>query len=162
MRRGVAIALEILAPKIPPPPATLAEAINRQRRNAAELAELGRRPPPGAHVTPGTRIAFVDLATWIAGAQAIDDRRGSDARNKACTAHVRALPTDLVARSTDVAALAQLPAMIDRLHMMPPRGRRAGSDYERLIVARNNRLAQLARLADERSLGVGDNWRRQA
>ena len=57
--------------------------------------------------TPGTRLWWGSVATWVVAAHRIDRRRFSSARNRALKAHAAALPLELIAEDTDRSALEE-------------------------------------------------------
>lgn len=110
------------------------------------------------YTTPGTRLAWSDVAEWVSAAHRIDRRRLSAARNRALATHGAALPRDLINRETHVRSLEAA------LHLLkcgppglarPPKGARAGHPTTPIIMDLMNRLAVLNR-QDE--MGAGNNW----
>lgn len=117
-------------------------------------------------ITPGTRIEWHDLETWIAGAGVIARRRQFCASTKeAYRNHWQALELDRAIawiRSGNEATVRRLGAMLqsdrDGPWHRPQRGQRAGK-WERLNMECKNRLWRLAREADHAELGLGHNSR---
>lgn len=98
-------------------------------------------------VTPGTRIQFHDVGTWVDGYMELHQRPASAQRYAQLDAHVEALATDLIRRERSAGALQRLRTVFQApgTRLKPPRGMRAGSHYERVITHTNNRLMALAR-----------------
>lgn len=82
--------------------------------------------------TPKTRVRWQTLREWLRSYKRLDARAPSMARNVALKAHLRVLPDSVVALAS-MADLAEFRNLLFRLR--PPRGQRAGTDYERLVQA---------------------------
>ena len=112
--------------------------------------------------TPAPRLFWCDLAGWCQAAWILDRRNASAARHEAIAAHLAALPLDLVRRCDDADALHA--ALYLWRHgpngfKQPHRGQRATALQTPLIVAAENRLAQLRRAAAADDIPAGPNWR---
>lgn len=97
---------------------------------------------PGEVLTPGTRRYWATGAEWAEHANELGDRRGT--RGKVYldqAAHLAALSCAFIARQAR-ACLEAIRASLLRPQnqYVPPRGRRGGTDYERVIGAVNNAL----------------------
>lgn len=117
--------------------------------------------------TPGTRIEFHDLDTWIAAAKGIAarSRQFCAATKRAYLAHWQALDTELAIAWIRAAPEPTVRRLADMLQAFdggpwhrPPRGQRQGK-WERLNMETKNRLWRLAREADHAELGLGHNSR---
>jgi hypothetical protein len=100
--------------------------------------------------TPGTRLSWSSGEDWTRCLDQLTARRHSAKRYADVAAHL-----DELARHPDFIAAQQLDdlvAMREVLHrrardVMPPRGRRAGTSYERIVVELHNAMARQERLA---------------
>lgn len=99
------------------------------------------------HAIPRTALAFHDLASWLVAARAIERRASSSLRHAQIAEAWHALPLELIEACDDAGALVALERVADELHMIPARGKRAGTKWEAVNVARRNRLQQLGREA---------------
>jgi hypothetical protein len=119
-------------------------------------------------ITPGTRLEWHDLNSWMAAAKTLGGRRYRAPTKRAYASHWNALELELAIgwiRAGDGATVARLAAMLQASSggpwHRPPRGDRAGK-WERLNMETKNRIWRLARQADQASIGIGHNARRAA
>lgn len=100
---------------------------------------------PHRFITPGTRVAFSDVASWIDGYLRLHRRGPSSQRAVQLRAHAAGLTRELIARERDEAALEQLRALFEdvKMGLKPPRGARQGSPYEIAVTGVHDRLAAL-------------------
>lgn len=106
-------------------------------------------------VTPGTRVAFSDVGSWIEGYLRLHRRGPSSQRASQLRAHAAALTRELIDRELDEVALENLRCLFEdvKMGLKPPRGARHGSPYEIAVTGAHDRLAALrrpARRASER------------
>jgi hypothetical protein len=104
---------------------------------------------PHRYVTPGTRVAFSDVASWIDGYLRLYRRGPSSQRASQLRAHAAGLTRELIERERDEAALESLRDLFEEVKMglKPPRGARHGSPYEIVFTGVHARLAALRRPA---------------
>lgn len=98
--------------------------------------------------TPGTRVTFWDVRSWIDGYLRIHRRSPSTQRHVQLRAHAAGLRRELIARECDPVALGDLRDLFEEVKMglKPPRGAREGSAYELAVTAVHDRLAALHRI----------------
>lgn len=99
--------------------------------------------------TPGTRLAWSSGLEWTAAFRTLHARRCTTKRHTDLAAHL-----DELARHPDfldAQPLEDLEAIADlvRAAYEPPRGRRAGTSYERVINDTNNAIARARRFTPE-------------
>jgi hypothetical protein len=114
------------------------------KKAAAPKAEKPAAPVTPKERTPGTRVEWGTVQEWIAGAEAILGRRVSSGRYAAEREHLAALSNEWI-EAQPVADLRELATWLeDRAsqEMKPIKGRREGTDYERVINALNNAIAR--------------------
>lgn len=108
----------------------------------------GRETRRGIHRTPRTQLCWSSLPEWIDAAWELESRRSSTANTERKRLHVEALPSTLIARTSDKAALEACRSLLTSGpsgFTQPLRGQRADAPHTALIVAINNRLAGLDR-----------------
>lgn len=94
--------------------------------------------------TPHTRLTWSNLTEWLAAWNRLHHRAHSGERYMKESAHVRLLPVAMVADELSVVVLYDfLDVLHDSTGLRPPRGRRGNHPTTHLLVAANNRLAQL-------------------
>lgn len=105
---------------------------------------------PGEVTTPGTRRRWASGAEWAEHADELGALRGTRAKVYCdLAAHLAALSVEFIRTQgrEDLEAI-ELALLNKRTQYVPPRGARAGTDYERVINAVHNALAQLPASAD--------------
>ena len=96
--------------------------------------------------TPETNLVWHDLKSWRAGLVTLGRRHPSAKRYRQLAAHLHALPADLVYGCNDRPTLLSTRTLVihPQFGNRPPRHHRADAPHTPIIVAINNRLAQLA------------------
>lgn len=99
------------------------------------------------HRTPGTRVAFFDVRSWIEGYLRIHRRPPATQRHVQLRAHVAMLTRELIEQEGDTAVLEALRDLFQdpKMGLKPARGARQGSAYELAVTAVHDRLAALCR-----------------
>lgn len=115
------------------------------QRNQACRAR--RRCSTLIHRTPGTRITFYDVRSWMDGYLRIHRRPPATQRHVQLRGHVAMLTRELIAQERAKAVLEGLRALFQdpRMGLKPPRGARQGTAYELAVTAVHDQLAALAR-----------------
>ena len=115
-----------------------------------------------SHLTPRTTLKWSTLQEWYACARRINDRRSTFLHHEQARLHVKALPIKLIYSCADRTTLSHCSSWLcngPSDFMQPPRGKRGDAPHTPLIVAINNRIAQLDREADYASMDMGHNSR---
>ena len=101
------------------------------------------------HRTPGTRVGFYDVRSWVDGYLRIHRRPPATQRHVQLRAHVAMLTRELIAQEGEPAVLEGLRELFQdpKMGLKPARGARQGSAYELAITAVHDRLAKLRRPA---------------
>lgn len=99
----------------------------------------------GSVTTPGTRVTFSDVRSWIDGYLRIHLRPPATQRHIQLRAHVAMLTRDLIVREGDRAVLEGLRDLFQdpKMGLKPPRGARQGSAYELAVTTVHDQLAAL-------------------
>ena len=112
---------------------------------------LGAERPVSTMIqrTPGTRVGFCDVRSWVDGYLRIHRRRPATQRHVQLRAHVAMLTRELIAQEGEPAVLEGLRELFQdpKMGLKPARGARQGSAYELAITAVHDRLAKLRRAA---------------
>lgn len=106
-------------------------------------AEALKWRPGQTITTPETRLTWSCLREWLLAWNKLQDRSHSSLRYQQESAHLRVLPPEMVEAETDEAVLY---SFLDALHQddaIPPRGMRQKHSTTPLVIAANNRLAEL-------------------
>lgn len=106
------------------------------------------------HRTPGTRVAFCDVRSWIEGYLRIHRRPPATRRHVQLRAHVAMLTRELIAQEVDPAVLEGLRDLFQdpKMGLKPARGARQGSVYELAVTGVHDQLAALRRLASKENV----------
>lgn len=104
--------------------------------------------------TPGTRVVFCDVRSWIDGYLRIHRRPPAAQRHVQLRAHVAMLTRELIALENDPEVLEGLRKLFQdaTLGLKPARGARRGSAYELAVTAVHDQLAALRRRAPSREM----------
>lgn len=122
-------------------PATTIEDVRMDEKYRQEQANKWR---PGQSInTPETRLAWCNLSEWIEAWNKLQNRAHSTLRYQQEAEHVRILPLEMIAAEGCEAVLYTFLEALNQHDGIPPRGMRHKHPTTPLIVAANNRLAQL-------------------
>jgi hypothetical protein len=94
--------------------------------------------------TPGMRLTWRCLASWVRAWETLQRRRVSSVRYQQESNHIAALPIEMIERESVPAALyAFLEILSSGSGNRPRKGEREGHRTTRMVVAAGNRLARL-------------------
>lgn len=168
-RAGDLVAAALAVPRalrVHPHGARRAREVGRKRSSAGML-RLGearaershgrgawRRVSTTMQRTPGTRVAFCDVRSWIDGYLRIHRRPPATQRHVQLRAHVAMLTRELIAQECDTVILEGLRDLFQapKMGLKPARGARQGSAYELAVTAVHDQLAALRRRAPNREM----------
>ena len=119
---------------------------------------------PIQYQTPGTRLVWDDMATWLAHWLRLQRRRGTSANYKASQAHVDLLAPvvrEFLLPFWEPDTLRRLRDRFKSTHAayggQPTRGHRTGHATTLIIMEINNRIRLVELAIDHASLGTGHN-----
>jgi hypothetical protein len=104
------------------------------------------------HRTARTRIWWSTLAGWLEAAYALERRRSGTLNKRRKQLHVEALPISLIENCTDAGVLTGCRSLLRNRSggfAQPLRGQRESAPHTTILVAINNRLAQLEHLGGD-------------
>jgi hypothetical protein len=110
------------------------------------LVEAQKWRPGQVITTLHTRLSWSNLAGWLNAWGQIQRRPHSSDRYWKEDEHIRALPIEMIAAETEANALYDFLAVMDNGNSRRPKGMRANDPTTPLVVAANNRLAQIGAL----------------
>lgn len=123
---------------------TVEEVYVEEKRRQAEALKWR----PGQMITtPETRLNWSSLSEWLLGWHKLQNRAHSTLRYQQEAEHLRVLPLEMVEAEANTAVLY---GFLDALHQddaLPPRGMRQKHPTTPLVIAANNRLAQLGAIS---------------
>ena len=93
--------------------------------------------------TPETRLTWSCLREWLITWNKLQNRAHSTLRYQQETEHLRVLPTEMIEAEDDEAVLYGFLDALNQDDALPPRGMRQKHPTTPLVVAANNRLAEL-------------------
>jgi hypothetical protein len=105
--------------------------------------EVVKWRPGQVLTTPETRLTWSSLSEWLVAWNKLQNRAHSTLRYQQEAEHLRVLPLEMIEAEDDEAVLY---AFLDAMHQddaIPPRGMRQKHPTTPLVVAANNRLAEL-------------------
>ncbi|GAB4427924.1 MAG: hypothetical protein Kow0031_08050 [Anaerolineae bacterium] len=109
--------------------------------------------------TPGTRITWNSVDTWLAGYNKLKARRDSSNKYSQIRAHIAAIPREMIEAETSTAALYELEQALSSER--PPKGMRGDDPTTPLIQFTKNRMANLQRKHYERQREQIEQWYRE-
>ena len=107
------------------------------------LTAAGSWQPGQVMTTPGARLSWSNLEQWIEAWKQLQSRRHSSTRYQQESSHKRALPAALISQETNPTVLYAFLDVMSEANVRSPRGMRDEHPTTPLMVAANNRLAQL-------------------
>jgi hypothetical protein len=107
------------------------------------LVEAQKWRPGQVITTPHTRLSWNSLAGWLNAWGQLQRRPHSSDRYWKEDEHIGALPVEMIAAETKESALYDFLVVMDSGSARRPKGMRANDPSTPLVVAANNRLAQL-------------------
>lgn len=126
------------------PATTVEEVYVEEKRRQAEALKWR---PGQTMTTPGTRLSWSCLWEWLVAWNKLQDRSHSSLRYQQESAHIRVLPPEMVEAETDEAVLYGFLDALNQDDAIPPRGMRQKHPTTPLIIAANNRLAELGAIS---------------
>ncbi|MBP8000049.1 MAG: hypothetical protein KA314_14860 [Chloroflexi bacterium] len=93
--------------------------------------------------TPETRLTWSCLAEWLVAWNKLQNRAHSTLRYQQEAEHLRLLPVEMIEAEADETVLYTFLDAFNQDDALPPRGMRQKHPTTPLVVAANNRLAQL-------------------
>ncbi len=93
--------------------------------------------------TPETRLTWSSLREWLVTWNKLQNRAHSTLRYQQEAEHLRFLPTEMIEAEDDEAVLYAFLDALNQDDALPPRGMRQKHPTTPLVIAANNRLAQL-------------------
>lgn len=93
--------------------------------------------------TPETRLSWSCLREWLVAWNKLQNRAHSTLRYQQEAEHLRALPTEMIEAEDDEAVLYGFLDALNQDDALPPRGMRQKHPTTPMVIAANNRLAQL-------------------
>ncbi|MBK9055998.1 MAG: hypothetical protein IPL78_35405 [Chloroflexi bacterium] len=93
--------------------------------------------------TPETRLTWSCLSEWLVAWNKLQNRAHSTLRYQQEAEHLRVLPTEMIEAEADEAVLYAFLDALNQDDALPPRGMRQKHPTTPMVIAANNRLAQL-------------------
>lgn len=119
----------------------------RGQRCRAHLAQAQSR----VIKTPGTRIQWSTLKDWMGAWKQIKARAASSKRHEQRAAHIAELASNMsvINCEKDIETLAAVKHLIEREHLLPPRGMREGHPATEILQRVGTVLNERRRVAAE-------------
>ncbi len=122
-------------------PATTIEEVSMDEKRREWEAVKWR--PRQVLTTPETRLTWSCLAEWLITWNKLQNRAHSTLRYQQEAEHVRVLPLEMIEAEGDETVLYAFLDALNQDDALPPRGMRQKHPTTPLVVAANNRLAEL-------------------